>query len=126
MPSSPVTLVPGQTYFVELRIEPEDPVRLHARFTLGGSPLECSGAFRCQSFVVGGKSDPAGNLELELRRPGHWSALIWVHLSPEDPYDMVANDVRRLEVVVPDVDEHSLVLELEDCSRVRSMAELVR
>jgi hypothetical protein len=126
VPSADVTLVAGETRFVDLRFEPEDPVRLRARLTLRGRPLACSAFFRSRSFVNGGGSDAAGNLELLLQRPGRWTGFVWVHLVPDDPYDMDANDVRRFEIDVPDADEHSLELEFEHLSRVRSAEELER
>jgi hypothetical protein len=126
MPSAAVTLVAGQTCFIDLRFEPEDPVRLHARFMLAGRPLACPAFFRSRSFMAGASSEVAGSLELLLPRPGQWTGFVWARLSPEDPYDMDANDVRRFELTVPDTDDHSLVLDLDGLPRLRSRDELER
>lgn len=125
-PSLALTLRPGETRAVQLRCEPPDPVRVRARLTFAGAPVECDVHLHSESFATGARSDPDGCLELTLQRPGAWVGFAWVRVDAEHPHDLERNDVRRLEVTVPDDDEVSLPLELEGAPRVHSLEELWR
>jgi hypothetical protein len=113
--ASTTILADGDTT-LELRFPPADPVRVRGRARLGGSPYtgelswissSASGELRC---------DAEGRFELELRAPGPWTVCRYG--------EELVPTLYALELEIPDVEEHELMLDLDRMRQVRSLREL--
>jgi hypothetical protein len=129
--SARVTLVPGRTETVELRFEDRDPVRVRGRITRGGRPIAYGVDLRSKSFRISSMSDADGRLELELQRPGAWTGTVMLaseleSRQPASLQEMLACDIRRLELAIPDADEHVFELDFDSLPRIATVEELVR
>jgi hypothetical protein len=124
--SASVDLAPGHTSSVELRFEEPDPVRVHGRITREGKPIACKLALRSRSFSAECTSGADGRFEVTLRQPGAWMGAVCLASEELTSRDLRRFDVRRLDLAVPDADEHTLEFVFETLPRLSSFEELFR
>ena len=114
-----VTLVPGQTSTLELRLERDDPVRVRGQVTRSGRPIRAELGFVSARGLVRAKADDAGRFELELPAPGTWTAFV-----------LERESLARLawvgERLVPDAATHDVTLELDSLRSVDGLDEFLR
>ena len=122
--SASAVLVPGQSTRVEIRFRAEDPVRLTVALTRGGRPFAGQSMWRSLTHVQASFSHDPGTLEVTLPHPGRWGGVIWAQDEVPDWRDLSRVDVRRFEVLVPDVATHVLELRVDELPRVQAQDEL--
>jgi len=112
-----------RTTTLELRLGRVEPVRLRGRVARGGRPCAVPLWFASPAGGAGTQSGEDGRFELTLPSRGDWTCVISLGAAGTQP---LPEDVRVLDFVVPDADEHELALDVDAMGRIESLAELAR
>ncbi len=126
MTRSQADLVPGRPCTVELRFAKDDPVRLRGRLTRNGSPVKGGIALYSDRAGIEFATGPDGTFDVTLSNPGNWLGIAHAGEAVVSFEDLGQLDLRRLELTIPDVEEHELEIALESLPHIRSLEELWR
>lgn len=116
-----VELRAGATNALELRFDAADPVRVRGRIVRAGVAHAGELLFFSSGGTARATSAADGTFEVLLRRPGAWQCALWLGEPGTDPQPA---DVRALDFVVPDVETHELVLDVDEMHGIASFDEL--